>query len=113
MTPNADAQRDSSALFDTPRQHRSRLACRDYVLDALRKAMEARHRFTGLEWIDYERQAVAIAANQWADAHGIERTVTVHDVERIEVTAVGHVDYGPKLALYIAEYVTDTNGRPS
>lgn len=57
---------------------------------------------TSLDWIERERTTVAVAANEWATSHG-GRTVTVEDVERVEVLAVGHVDYARKLALYVAE----------
>ena len=63
------------------------------------------HRGPDLAWIANEREAVAMAANQWATAHGYDVSVTVADVERIEVCAVGHVDYASKLALYVAEHV--------
>jgi hypothetical protein len=66
------------------RTHQDMLTCRAHVLAALVK--EAKKR------------------NQWAGAHGY-RTVTIHDVERVEGRAVGHVDYASKLALYVAELV--------
>lgn len=78
--------------------------CSEFVLDALRAEMAKRDHST-LAWIDNERMAVAVAANQWAEAHGIARRVTVADVERVEVLAVGHVDYASKLALYVSDLV--------
>lgn len=79
------------------------MACKEHILRALKDAMGERR---GREdWVEFERQAVAMAANEWAQAHGYERRVTVDDVERIEVRAVGHVDYARKLALYVAEFV--------
>lgn len=83
------------------------IGCRDFVYDALVAAMARRG--DDLSWIDREREVVAVAANQWAAAHGCERRLTVADVERVEVLAVGHVDYGPKLALHVAEFVTGAN----
>lgn len=83
------------------------LACRDHILDALIAEMAHRHDDPGLGWIDRERQAVADAATAWATAHGIDRTVTVDDVERIEGPAVGHIDYAQKLSWYVAEFVTN------
>ena len=78
--------------------------CRNHVMAALVQAMAARPRY---DWIEQEPTAVAVAANQWAEAHGIGRRVTVDDIERIEGNAVGHVDYASKLALYVAEFIID------
>ena len=79
--------------------------CRAYVLDALTVAMEDRRARD--DWIEGERMAVAMAANEWAMAHGYERRVTVEDVEHVEGNAVGHIDYASKLALYVAEFIID------
>lgn len=79
--------------------------CRQYVLGALTKQME--YRPHALDWVVGERLAVAVAANEWAQAHGYERRITVADVERIEGNAVGHIDYASKLALYVAEFIID------
>ena len=87
------------------------MACREHILRALKDAMDKRH--VCVDWVEYERQAVAIAANEWAKAHGIDRSVTVADVERIEQQAVGHVDYASKLALYVAEFVASLSGMTS
>jgi hypothetical protein len=82
------------------------LDCRLFILKAVVPVMEQRS-LVNDDWIRNERLAFAVAANQWAMANGYsaQRTVTVADVERIEVTALGHVDYAPKLALRIAEYI--------
>lgn len=56
-------------------------------------------------WVESERMAVAVAANQWAEAHGIARRVTVEHVESVESMAMGHVDYASKLALYVSDLV--------
>jgi hypothetical protein len=79
------------------------LACRSFVLDALCKKMMERTNQPVDVWTAGERMAVAVAANTWAESHGMARRVTVADVERVEQMAVGHIDYGPKLALYVAE----------
>lgn len=79
------------------------LGCRGDILGALVEAMADRGGSD--EWIATERAVVADAANRWAESHGYERHVTVDDVERIEVAAVGHSDYASKLALYVAEFV--------
>lgn len=78
--------------------------CQDYVLTALQDEMTRRG--NDLTWIDREREAVAAATNAWAEANGFSARVTVADVERIEVRAVGHSDYASKLALYMAETIT-------
>lgn len=79
--------------------------CRDYVLDALRA--EQLKRKSSDDWIANERTALAVAANEWAEAHGVGRRITVEDVERIESNAMGHVDYSQKIALYVAEFIMD------
>jgi hypothetical protein len=81
------------------------VGCQVYVLDALEAEMTRRSERPGLTWIEPEREAVAVAANQWAEAHGYPVRVTVDDVERVEVRAVGHSDYARKLALYVAELI--------
>ena len=65
--------------------------------------MARRDETQGMEWIDNERVALAVAANQWAQAHGLDRRVTVVSVLTIEGRAVGHIDYAEKIALYVAE----------
>lgn len=81
------------------------IACRDYIYDALVRTMEDRSSRDGMGWVERERMAVAVAANEWAVAHAPARTVTVDDVEAVEGRAVGHCDYASKLALYVAELV--------
>lgn len=80
------------------------IACADYIRAALIREMDKR-KSNPDGWIEAERQAVAMAANEWALAHGRPAATTVDDVERLEVTALGHVDYGRKLSLRIAEHV--------
>jgi predicted Ser/Thr protein kinase len=79
--------------------------CRQFVLSALAAKMERRSHDP--DWVDNERLTVVIAANNWAETHGYDRTITVADIERIESNAVGHVDYATKLALYVAEFIID------
>lgn len=90
--------------------HRSLLSCRDHIYGRLVAQMSKRG--SDPAWEDKERQAVAIAANEWAGAHEGTRAVTVDDVERVEVLAVGHVDYAPMLALYVAELVLGVRTAP-
>lgn len=80
-----------------------RIECRDYVRAALR-AEQLNRSLANLDWIDAERLAVTMAANEWAQAHG-RPTITVDDVKRLEQLAVGHSDYTLKLSLYVSELV--------
>lgn len=87
-------------------QHQDELtALRLFILDALREEQADRHK--NEDWIERERIAVADAANLWCESAPClteTRAVTVEDMERIEVRAIGHVDYTTKLALYVAEF---------
>lgn len=85
------------------------MRCRDFIVEALSEAMDMRH--SDPNWIYSERIAVAIAANNFARAFDIDRHTTTEDVERIEVSCVGHVDYVSKLALRVAEWVVLENWR--
>lgn len=78
-------------------------ACAEFIFDALVRKMQERSDRRVDAWVRAERMAVAVAANRWAEAHGMGRRVTVDDVERVETMAMGHVDYARKLALYVAE----------
>jgi len=55
------------------------------------------------DWVQRERIAVVVAANQWAEIQGLPGRVSLNDVERVEPRAMGHVDYARKLALEVAE----------
>ena len=79
------------------------LECADYIFAALVREMAKRP--SNPAWIAAERTAVAVAANEWAASHGLTATMTVDDVEALETTAVGHVDYARKLTLRLAERV--------
>ena len=83
--------------------YESLIDCRDYVLAALQDT-DLRH-LPFDKWSHAELLAVAIAANDWGRARGVGHRVTVTQVEDVERRAVGHSDYGPKLALYVAELV--------
>lgn len=85
--------------------------CRRRLKVALHSAMAVRSSFDGLEWIEHERDAITNAANVWALAHGLP-TITVAQVEQVEQRAVGHVDYGSKLALYVCELVYGLGAQP-
>jgi hypothetical protein len=74
--------------------------CIDFIRKRLNGAIANRN--ADPDWIDKERLVVALAAQDWARAHGLAYRVTVADVERVEVTAVGHVDYVKKLAIAVA-----------
>jgi hypothetical protein len=99
-------------VWDNKQQDRF-ISCRDYILSALIDAMQDRSTVKDLSWIETERTAVAVAANQWATSHPPATTVSVDDVERVEQLAVGHYDYASKLALYVAELVCKRLGEAS
>lgn len=82
--------------------HDSLMACHARVMRAL--LLEAGYRQLHDDWVERERFVVAVAANEYATAHGLA-TITVDDVERVEHLAIGHVDYATKLALYTSELV--------
>lgn len=84
-----------------------RRSCAKFIHKALVAEMAVRDLAEGLEWVEAERVAVTVAANQWAQAHPPARTVSVADVERVETMAVGHVDYASKLPLYVAELILE------
>jgi len=86
----------------SPTEHAGMLAARQHILCRLQTEAKNRER-DSLAWVARERFIVAVAANEWAQTHGINRSFTVADVERIEQQAVGHIDYASKLALYLAE----------
>lgn len=85
------------------RRHDEMLDCLGYVLEALMVAADERR--SREDWVEFERKAVAIAANEWAGVHDYLIRTTVQDVERLEIHAVGHVDYMRKLSLYVAERI--------
>ena len=80
------------------------LVCRNYLLEAFNGEADRRSEHPD-DWVARERNALAVAANAWAEARGIAARVTVDDVEKLEGRAVGHVDYATKLALYVAESI--------
>lgn len=83
---------------------------RAFILEALRAEMSKRADHD--DWVERERLAVTIAANEWAQANGLQ-SITVDDVRRVETLAVGHVDYATKLALYVSELIHDARTVPS
>lgn len=91
----------------TGSEHTALMSLLDHILGVIRG-----HARLGDGWIERERYLVATAANEWATAHGWDGRCTVEDVERLEVRAVGHIDYATKLALYVAEFVFLASPRP-
>lgn len=91
-------------MDDHIRRHKAMLGCVDYIHAALQR--EVANRATNPDgWVEAERMAVALAANEWAVTHGSTTAITVDEVEGLEPMAVGHFDYATKLALYVAEFV--------
>ena len=80
----------------------SLIAGRDWIRRAL--TAEMNYRPDHDDWIERERMAVTVAANEYAQAKGLH-TITVDEVERVESLAVGHYDYTNKLALYVSELI--------
>lgn len=78
--------------------------CRTHLLNALVTEMDERHQNPDT-WIENERLAITIAANEWALSHGLQVLLLVSDAEDVEQLAVGHVDYARKLALYVTEMI--------
>lgn len=86
----------------TANRHREFLDGHQWILRRL--SAEMTHRQENRDgWIEAERMAVSLAANEWAASHGIDRAVTTDEVEAVERTAMGYVDYAWKLALRVAE----------
>lgn len=82
-----------------------------YLLASLQRQAAQRDDYPDLEWIEAEHVAMANAANEWAETHGLEPRVTTEIVARIEQPAVGHSDYAHKFALYVAEYLYTSPAR--
>lgn len=78
--------------------------CRSHLLNALTLEMDKRYANRDT-WIENERFAITVAANQWAQAHALPTRISVEQVEAIEDLAVGHVDYAHKLTLYVTEMI--------
>ena len=85
------------------RPHNEFLACHERLRKQFKQITDERPNVRGIEWVELERVELAVAANQWAEAHGLPTRVTRDDIERFETTALGHVDYASKLCLYVAE----------
>lgn len=58
-------------------------------------------------WIEQERQAVWLAARDYAQQHGL-RVPTIEEIKQFETSAMGHVDYGAKWAHRVAELLRRT-----
>ncbi|MGN7186967.1 hypothetical protein [Microbacterium enclense] len=57
-----------------------------------------------LGWVLFERQAMLVAVNERRASAGLD-PVTLGDVERVETSACGHIDYARKFAWGCAELV--------
>lgn len=74
------------------------------VLETAQKEREDRSE--GLAWIVYERRMMWQAVNRMRHDRG-KAPLSMDDVKRVEMMAVGHTDYTQKFAHYCAELVTD------
>lgn len=54
------------------------------------------------EWIKKEREAVWRAARDYAQQHGLA-VLTMEDVKKAELSAMGHTDYAAKWAYGVTE----------
>ena len=63
---------------------------------------EARRRNKNPNWIETERQVMLKIVNEERRKRR-RPLLTLEDIERVERTAEGHVDYAHKFALYCAE----------
>lgn len=84
------------------RDHDKMMDCMKFILKAHAAIAEDR---SADDWIEQERECVATAANIWAMGNGMKPGVTLADVECCEVSAIGHIDYMRKLALYVSEFL--------
>ena len=74
------------------------------LYDAFQAESEKRSNRRLEEWLIAEVHAVWRAARDYAKAHNL-RVPTLEDVEAAERSAYGHIDYGAKWALYVADYM--------
>jgi hypothetical protein len=81
--------------------HDEMLRCHKRLKDVLRKAQDQRPKHP-YDWVENEHVALLVAVNEWAEDHD-RPVLTLEDIERVEVQALGHYDYSSKFCLYIAE----------
>ncbi len=77
---------------------------RDRVRSVLADALHAQINRTAARNLDAEVEAVCLAARGWAIDHG-GYAPTLEEVQLIDRTAMGHVDWFDKLTLRVADLV--------
>lgn len=85
-------------------------AVKSRFLDILTAAQKFRR--TDPDWIVREQRAMLDAVNDERARRGLRPGLTLGDLQRIELVAVGHSDYSSKFALYCAEAATDPGWTP-
>lgn len=74
------------------------------IYDAFQQESEHRDDRDFNEWVRKEREAVWRAARDYAQQHNLT-VPTMDEVEKMEISACGHVDYGAKWAYGIASII--------
>lgn len=83
--------------------HDKMMGCMKFVHDRLVK--ESYNRQSNDNWVEDELMVVVDSANLWAQRHGISRRISEDVARRLEKSALGHVDYMTKWALYVSEWM--------
>ncbi len=92
------------ALAEIHRLHRLKVEAVDVIEQAFRREAQLRKGRSVDEWHRAEVQAVWTAARDFGQQHGL-RTPSIDEVVAVERMAFGHIDYGAKWALYVAEKI--------
>jgi len=86
--------------------HRKKMMLRDRLIDVLDKAGQGHGDRTARI-----HRAVLTEVNDALLSHG-RAPVGITTIQRLETTALGHVDYASKFALHLAEFVVDGREGP-
>jgi hypothetical protein len=91
----------------TTDQVRLRVEIREDLLRTLERAASQRKLRVDLVdgepgWVGHERRVMHAAVNRWRCRLALP-PVPLVEVERVERSAEGHIDYGSKFALYCAD----------
>ena len=90
--------------------HKEMLQLQARLMEAHERTRSLAPRISDLDSLDAqiqtEYEVLVGVANTWGSRSGVElRDVDTDTLRRLEVPALGHFDYMPKFALYIAEFV--------
>lgn len=91
----------------TFRKAKQLLQAHQLLLDVLNEAQNSRSKLSEIQdgepaWAKFERQTMMNLVNLMRAERGLPK-VSLQEIERVERTAAGHVDYSSKFALYCAE----------